>query len=64
MEYTDVKRLIDSLLVKNKETEWIEFKENFHSKEEIGSGFLLSPIVLFFVICHTAILCLALMTTR
>ena len=36
MEYTDFKRLIDSLLVKNKETEWIEFKENFHSKEEIG----------------------------
>ena len=35
MEYTDFKRLIDSLLVKNKETEWIEFKENFHSKEEI-----------------------------
>ena len=36
MEYTDFKRLIDSLLIKNKETEWIEFKENFHSKEEIG----------------------------
>jgi len=36
MEYTDFKRLIDSLLVKNKETEWIEFKDNFHSKEEIG----------------------------
>ena len=36
MEYTDFKRLIDGLLVKNKETEWIEFKENFHSKEEIG----------------------------
>ena len=36
MEYTDFKRLIDILLVKNKETEWIEFKENFHSKEEIG----------------------------
>jgi len=34
MEYLDFKRLIDSLLVKNKETEWIEFKENFHSKEE------------------------------
>lgn len=25
MEYTDFKKLIDSLLVKNKETEWIEF---------------------------------------
>ena len=36
MEYTDFKRLIDSLLVRKKETEWIEFKENFHSKEEIG----------------------------
>ena len=36
MEYSDFKRLIDSLLIKNKETEWIEFKENFHSKEEIG----------------------------
>ena len=35
-EYTDFKRLIDSLLVKNKETEWIGFKENYHSKEEIG----------------------------
>jgi len=23
-------------LVKNKETVWIEFKENFHSKKEIG----------------------------
>ena len=36
MEYFDFKRLVDSLLVKNRETEWIEFKENFHSKEEIG----------------------------
>lgn len=36
MEYLDFKRLIDSLLVRKKETEWIEFKENFHSKEEIG----------------------------
>lgn len=36
MEYTDFKRLIDSLLIRKKETEWIEFKENFHSNEEIG----------------------------
>lgn len=36
MEYTDFKRLIDSLRGRNKETEWIEFKANFHSKEEIG----------------------------
>ena len=36
MTYTDFKILIDSLLLQNRETEWVEFKENFHSKEEIG----------------------------
>ncbi len=36
MEYSDFKRLIDSLIQRGKETEWIEFKQNFHSKEEIG----------------------------
>ena len=36
MEHLDFKRLIDSLLGKNKETEWLEFKENFHSPDEIG----------------------------
>lgn len=36
MEKSDFKRLVDSLRRRNKETEWIEFKENFHSKEEIG----------------------------
>ena len=36
MEKSDFIRLIDSLRGRNKETEWIEFKENFHSKEEIG----------------------------
>ncbi|MCR5776680.1 MAG: putative DNA binding domain-containing protein [Lachnospiraceae bacterium] len=36
MEHSDFKRLIDSLLGKNKETEWLEFKENFHSPDEIG----------------------------
>lgn len=36
MEYTDFKRLIDGLRGRNKETEWIEFKANYHSKEEIG----------------------------
>ena len=36
MEYIDFKRLIDALRAKPKETEWPEFKHNFHSKEEIG----------------------------
>lgn len=36
MEYTDFKRLIEALTAKPKETEWLEFKHNFHSKEEIG----------------------------
>ena len=36
MEYSDFKKLIDSLIQRGKETEWIEFKQNFHSKEEIG----------------------------
>ena len=36
MEYIDFKKLIDALTAKAKETEWLEFKHNFHSKEEIG----------------------------
>ena len=36
MEYLDFKKLIDALAARPKETEWIEFKHNFHSKEEIG----------------------------
>lgn len=36
MEYIDFKKLIDALVARPKETEWIEFKHNFHSKEEIG----------------------------
>ncbi len=36
MEYSDFKKLIDSLRMRGKETGWIEFKQNFHSKEEIG----------------------------
>ena len=36
MEYSDFKKLIDGLRMRGKETEWIEFKQNFHSKEEIG----------------------------
>ncbi len=36
MEYLDFKKLIDALVARPKETEWIEFKHNFHFKEEIG----------------------------
>ena len=36
MEYIDFKKLIDALTAKPKEPEWLEFKHNFHSKEEIG----------------------------
>lgn len=36
MEYNDFKILIDALVARPKETEWLEFKRNFHSKEEIG----------------------------
>lgn len=36
MEYTDFKKLIDALIARSRETEWLEFKHNFHSKEEIG----------------------------
>ena len=36
MEYLDFKKLVDVLVTRPKETEWIEFKHNFHSKEEIG----------------------------
>lgn len=36
MEYIDFKKLIDALTARPKETEWLEFKHNFHSKEEIG----------------------------
>lgn len=36
MEYTDFKKLIDAFVAKPRETEWLEFKHNFHSKEEIG----------------------------
>ena len=37
MEYIDFKNLIEALTIRPKETEWIEFKHNFHSKEEIGA---------------------------
>lgn len=36
MEYLDFKKLIDALVARPNETEWIEFKHNFHSNEEIG----------------------------
>ncbi|MCI5981861.1 MAG: putative DNA binding domain-containing protein [Bacteroidales bacterium] len=36
MEYIDFKKLIEALTAKPYETEWLEFKHNFHSKEEIG----------------------------
>jgi predicted HTH transcriptional regulator len=36
MEYRDFVKLVDALRQRSKETEWLEFKENFHSKEEIG----------------------------
>ena len=40
MEYLDFKKLIDALVARPNETEWIEFKHNFHSNEEIGNVFL------------------------
>ena len=36
MEYSDFNKLIKALTAKPKETEWLEFKHNFHSAEEIG----------------------------
>lgn len=36
MEYSDFKKLIDAHITKPHETEWLEFKHNFHTKEEIG----------------------------
>lgn len=36
MEYIDFKKLVDALTSNSKESEWLEFKHNFHSKEEIG----------------------------
>ena len=36
MVYKDFVKLVDALRQRPKETEWLEFKENFHSKEEIG----------------------------
>lgn len=36
MDNEQLESLIQDLLSNNKESEWLEFKENFHSKEEIG----------------------------
>src|SRR5574344_1483764 len=36
MEISELKKLVDSMTAMPKETEWIEFKHNFHSAEEIG----------------------------
>lgn len=36
MQFEELKNLIDSLVKQPKECEWIEFKKNFHSADEIG----------------------------
>lgn len=36
MEYSEFKKLIDALISRPTETEWVEFKDNFHSNDEIG----------------------------
>lgn len=36
MDNDDLNRLLAFLVALPKETEWLEFKANFHSEEEIG----------------------------
>ena len=36
MNETDLKKLLEELVQQPQESEWIEFKHNFHSPEEIG----------------------------
>lgn len=36
MEIKDLKKTVDALIVLPHETEWVEFKHNFHSPDEIG----------------------------
>ena len=36
MNNSDLNRLLDVLVALPSETEWVEFKANFHSEEEIG----------------------------
>ena len=38
METKELVQLVDTLTKKSSECEWIEFKENFHSPDEIGEG--------------------------
>jgi predicted HTH transcriptional regulator len=56
MEYSDFKKLIDSLIQRGKETEWIEFKQNFHSKEEIGERISALSNSAYCAICRMDIL--------
>lgn len=62
MEYIDFRKLIDALVAKSKETEWLEFKHNFHSKEEIGERIsAISNSAYLSIIGHSATSCLGLM---
>ncbi|GBU07975.1 hypothetical protein AwDysgo_13060 [Bacteroidales bacterium] len=36
MEIEQLKKILDNLAQSHSENEWIEFKHNFHSPEEIG----------------------------
>ena len=36
MKEQELNRLLDVLTAQPKESEWLEFKHNFHSNEEIG----------------------------
>lgn len=36
MNETDLKKLLEDLVQQPHESEWVEFKHNFHSPEEIG----------------------------
>lgn len=50
MEQIDFERLVDALVAQPKESEWLEFKKNFHSKEEIGER--ISAIANSASLCH------------
>lgn len=50
MEYKEFKKLIDALVAQPQETEWLEFKHNFHCKEEIGER--ISAISNSACLCH------------
>ena len=36
MDISELTRLLEELVKQPKESEWVEFKENYHSSEEIG----------------------------